>query len=52
MAEWPEATDPCTAIIGEEGDTLVAQAGSGSIIRLDANTGRLLRVEQPMAAAI
>jgi hypothetical protein len=52
MAEWPDATDPCAAIIGEEGNTLVAQAQSGAIMRLDATTGRLLHVEQPMAAAI
>jgi hypothetical protein len=52
MAEWPEASDPCAAIIGEEGNTLVAQAASGAMIRLDATTGRLLQVEQPMEAAI
>src|SRR5688572_23608047 len=52
MAEWPEAADPCTAILGEEGSMVVAQAASGAIVRLDANTGRLVRVEQPMAAAI
>lgn len=52
MAEWPEPNDPCTAIVGEEGETLVAVSASGLIVRLDATTGRLLRVEQPMAAAI
>jgi hypothetical protein len=52
MAEWPDAADPCTAILGEEGCLLVAQAASGAIVRLDAHTGRLVRVEQPMAAAI
>jgi hypothetical protein len=52
MAEWPEAADLCTAILGEEGDTVVAQSASGMIIRLDASTGRLLHWEQPMAAAI
>jgi hypothetical protein len=52
FAEWPEGSDPCCAIIGEEGDIIVAQAASGAIVRLDANTGRLLRVEPPMAAAI
>lgn len=52
MAEWPEAADPCTAILGEEGSMVVAQAASGAIVRLDAITGRLMRVEQPMAAAI
>ena len=52
MAEWPDPADPCTAIIAEEGATLVAQAASGAMVRLDVQTGRLLRVEQPMAAAI
>lgn len=52
MAEWPDASDPCAAIVGEEGNTLVAVAASGAIVRLDANSGRLLRVEQPMADAI
>jgi outer membrane protein assembly factor BamB len=52
MADWPESSDPCIAILGEEGDTVVAQSASGMIVRLDANTGRLLRVEQLMAAAV
>jgi hypothetical protein len=52
MAEWPDPSDPCAAIVGEEGDTLVAESASGVIVRLEATTGRLMRVEQPMAAAI
>ena len=52
MAEWPEPADPCTSIVGEEGNTLVALAMSGAVVRLDANTGRLLSVAQPMADAI
>jgi hypothetical protein len=52
MAEWPDVNDPCAAIIGEEGDTLVAESVSGAMVRLDANSGQLLRVEQPMADAI
>ena len=52
MAEWPEAADPCAAIVGEEGDALVTLAASGAIVRLDASSGRLLRVDQPMANAI
>ena len=52
MADWPEPSDPCIAILGEEGDTVVAQSASGMIVRLDANTGRLMRVEQLMAAAV
>jgi hypothetical protein len=52
MADWPDATDPCNAIVGEEGHTLVAVSVSGAVVRLDANSGRLLRVEQPMADAV
>lgn len=52
MAEWPDAGDPCTGIVGEEGGTLVAMSASGAVVRLDAGTGRLVGVEQPMAAAI
>jgi hypothetical protein len=51
MAEWPPG-DSCVAIIGEEGNALVAQAASGATVRLDAATGRLLSIEQPMAAAV
>jgi hypothetical protein len=51
LAEWPDASDPCAAILGEEGNTVMAQAASGALVRLDANTGRLLHVAQPMAAA-
>ena len=51
MAEWPDVNDPCASIVGEEGDLLVATAVSGATVRLDAHTGRLRRVEQPMAAA-
>jgi len=52
MAEWPDPADSCATIVGEEGGTLVAMSASGVTVRLDANTGRLLGVEQPMAAAI
>ena len=52
MAEWPSACGACTGILGEEGRALVALAASGAVVRLDAGTGRLLRIDQPMAAAI
>jgi hypothetical protein len=52
MADWPDPLDPCTAIVGEEGNTLVALSAAGAVVRLDAISGRLLRVDQPMAAAI
>lgn len=51
MAEWPDPADPCTAIVSEEEDTLVVTAASGALVRLDGSTGRLLRVEHPMAVA-
>jgi hypothetical protein len=51
MAEWPDPADPCAAIVGEEGDTLVATSIAGATIRLDAQTGRLISAEQHMAAA-
>mgnify|MGYP002637247385 CR=1 FL=1 len=51
MADWPESADPCAAIMGCEGDTLVALSTRGLVVRLDANTGRLLGITEPMAAA-
>jgi outer membrane protein assembly factor BamB len=51
VAEWPDPADPCAAIVSEEGDVLVTLSLSGAFVRLDAHTGRLLSVEQPMAAA-
>ena len=51
MAEWPDHSDPCASIVGEEGDALVAVSVAGVVVRLDAHTGRLLSAEQAMAAA-
>lgn len=51
MAEWPETAGPCSAIVGEENDQLVALADSGAVVRLDLHSGRLVSVVQPMAAA-
>lgn len=51
MAEWPDFADPCASIVGEEGDALVAVSTTGLVVRLDAHSGRLLRVEHAMAAA-
>lgn len=51
LAEWPEDAGPCTGIGGEEPGVLVAHAASGAIVRLDANTGRLIDVEAALAAA-
>ncbi len=51
IAAWPDASGPCASIIGEEDDTLVTLSASGDVVRLDANTGRLRRVESGLAAA-
>lgn len=51
FAEWPEVSDPCVAILGEDGECLVVATQSGLHVRLDRHTGRLRAVEQPMAAA-
>lgn len=51
MAEWPATEDPCAAIVGLEGDTLVTKATSGAVVRVDAGSGRWLRTEQPLSAA-
>jgi hypothetical protein len=52
MAEWPDPADPCTSIAGEEDNTLVAIAASGTVVRLESHTGRLLGVQSPMADAV
>ncbi len=51
MAEWPFADDPCAGIIDEVDGVLVTVSVAGAEVRLDAATGRLLRCEQPIAAA-
>jgi hypothetical protein len=51
LAEWPESAGPCTAILEESDEALVAQAASGAIVRLDAATGRMRSVEPALAAA-
>lgn len=51
MAEWHDPADPCTRIVGEDGDTLLVEAASGALVRLDAHTGRLLGATHPMMAA-
>lgn len=50
LAEWPDPTDPCSRIVGEDGELLIAQSTNGQTIYLDAATGRLLRTEAPLAA--
>jgi hypothetical protein len=50
MAEWPAPADPCARILGEEGGVLSVESVSGTRVSLDAHTGSLLGVAQPMAA--
>jgi hypothetical protein len=51
MAAWPEGVGHCTAIIGEEGNELLVQSASGSIVQLDRLDGRLLGVTRAISAA-
>lgn len=51
MAEWPDPADPCAAILGEDGEGLVARSARGQLLRFDIHTGRLLAVHSPLAAA-
>lgn len=51
MAAWPEGVGHCVAIVGEEGNELVVQSASGSIVRLDRLDGRLVGVASAVSAA-
>lgn len=51
LAEWPDPADPCAAIVGEEGGTLTVTTVGGSTVHLDAGTGRLQRIDAPLAVA-
>jgi len=51
MAEWPDADDPCAAIVDERGGVLVTMSSAGAIVRFEAATGRLLDCVQPVAVA-
>lgn len=51
MADWPEASGPCAAILGHDGDVLSALSVSGAVIKLDSHTGRLVGIESAIAAA-
>ena len=51
MADWPDANDPCAGI-GEEVDgVLLAVSVAGTLVRLDATTGRMLSCLPQVAAA-
>ncbi|MBM3853922.1 MAG: hypothetical protein FJ399_12330 [Verrucomicrobia bacterium] len=51
MAEWPDPTDPCATILGEDGAALAVRSGRGLLLRFDVHTGRLLAIQSPLAAA-
>jgi hypothetical protein len=50
MAEWPEAAGPCTRILEDNEDVLIAESALGAVVRLDAHNGRLIAVEAQLAA--
>ena len=51
MADWPDAGDLCAGIVDESNGVLVTVSVSGAAVRLDAASGRLLSVVQPVATA-
>lgn len=42
IAEWPAADDPCASILDEIDGQLIVLSVSGAVVRLDAETGRLV----------
>jgi hypothetical protein len=51
LAEWTLGEDRCARIVDETADTLVVESVAGTLVYLDANTGRVLRTEPRMAVA-
>lgn len=51
MAEWPAACGHCTRINDVSDDVLTTESASGAIVRLDAHTGKIIGIDQPMAVA-
>ncbi len=51
LAAWPDFADPCATIAGEADGVLTATSLQGATVRLEAETGRLLRCEVPLAVA-
>ena len=51
LAEWPDSVGPCTQILEVTAEKFVAASANGSVVTLDAHTGRLHRVDQSLAAA-
>jgi hypothetical protein len=52
MAEWPDSGDPCTSILGETDNALVAVSAAGLVVSLDTHSGRLLACSEPVAMAV
>src|SRR4051812_30157161 len=50
MAEWHDPADPCTRIVESGGAQIVAEAASGTLVRINAHDGSLLGTERPVAA--
>jgi hypothetical protein len=51
LAEWPHPEDLCGRIVDEVDNVLVLESVGGLSVRLDANTGRVVTCQQPVAAA-
>ena len=51
IAEWPETSGPCIRIVEDSDNTLTLESESGAFVRLDARTGKMTELIQPMAAA-
>ena len=51
MAEWPADCGHCTRINDVSDEVLTAESASGAIVRLDAHTGQIIAIDQPMAVA-
>lgn len=51
LAEWPDPSDPCAAILDEVDGELLAMAVSGAVVRFDAESGRLLNWTDRVPAA-
>jgi hypothetical protein len=51
IAEWPLADDPCAGIVDDAAGVLVTVSTSGTIVRIDAVSGRLLCIDPAVAAA-
>lgn len=50
MAEWPDMSDPCAAILDEIDGELLVTSVSGAIVRIEAETGRLLNWTERVSA--